>query len=758
MPFVQPRGVQESVVTPSIAKSPAARRAEMEKSCRVRNGWVKSINDENLSIFTKTWQPVGVNVQSVVVFVHDITEHCERYHPFFIYFAAKGIEVQAFDLPGFGETGGRANNLGVTGGYKVLLTEIDHAIARAVSSHPSRPVFLMGHGMGGALVLNYACGLGHQRGALAGIIVSSPYIKPSSNGAGSKFPGTYNQLSKWYPNMRCPFVVLPEELTRDKDEQQRHCDDGLILDAVSLQCLADMIYQGQKILVSRWKHYPINLPALVFHGLDDPICSCKATATVCHQIIQLEPINFRFKSWKCNRHDPHWDNDYQAVRSEYVHWIRSLTRHFTRPPLETEFPCQPHFLAPLNRQNSEVTVSHRSSTSERVIQGIMEVFDPSQPQPPEQQQQQEQSTTTKKKWSLFGRSKHKKVAGRGEAERSVAETLGLPQGQPGNNVGGMAGTSSEHDDLASEDLSIPTTETTRMATVSNSEPEPIQDLAGLIRQREQEQLKREEKRRELGLEEEDKQQNQEQGADTTALSAKIMGPEGTDTLNSQPSLQSETNKTIHDSEGAGVHDVSVDAQATGDSLETEKRADVAEEEHEQQQPEPQSQSTESDQINHIVNESLACNDPPVDSDIPATDSTVVMKQVSQNSHETDDNNASHNPTEEDNVQPPNSEQSSDLSLTSDSIVPGDGESVSSSLTISRNEEVTVEDIESIKHVDLLPKSTTLESDTPESESPISPDVLLNQLMHDITTTLSNPLPDTVDEKGLATPKGSCSEL
>ncbi|KAG0230844.1 hypothetical protein BGW42_000634 [Actinomortierella wolfii] len=754
MPFVQPRGVQvvskhappplsspshssqpsasssasiftdisqESVVTPSIAKSPAARRAEMEKSCRVRNGWVKSINDENLSIFTKTWQPVGVSVQSVVVFVHDITEHCERYHPFFIYFAAKGIEVQAFDLPGFGETGGRANNLGVTGGYKVLLTEIDHAIARAVSSHPSRPVFLMGHGM------------------------------PSSNGAGSKFPGTYNQLSKWYPNMRCPFVVLPEELTRDKDEQQRHCDDGLILDAVSLQCLADMIYQGQKILVSRWKHYPINLPALVFHGVDDPICSCKATATVCHQIIQLEPINFRFKSWKCNRHDPHWDNDYQAVRSEYVHWIRSLTRHFTRPPLETEFPCQPHFLAPLNRQNSEVTVSHRSSTSERVIQGIMEVFDPSQPQPPEQQQQQEQSTTTKKKWSLFGRSKHKKMAGRGEAERSIAETLGLPQGQPGNNVGGMAGTSSEHDDLASEDLSIPTTETTRMATVSNSEPEPIQDLAGLIRQHEQEQLKREEKRRELGLEEEDKQQNQEPGADTTALSAEIMGPEGTDTLNPQPSLQPETNKASHDSEGAGAHGVSVDAQATGDSLETEKRADVAEEEYEQQQPEPQSQSTESDQINHIVNESPTCNDPPVDSDIPATDCTVVMKQISQSSRETDDNNTSHNPTEEDSVQPPNSEQSIDLSLTGESIVPGDGQSVFTSLTISRNEEVTVEDIESIKHVDLLSKSTTLESDTPESESPISPDVLLNQLMHDITTTLSNPLPVAVDEKSLATP-------
>lgn len=49
-------------------------------------------------------------------FVHDIAEHCERYQSLFTYFASKGIEVQAFDLPGFGETGARADSVGITGG------------------------------------------------------------------------------------------------------------------------------------------------------------------------------------------------------------------------------------------------------------------------------------------------------------------------------------------------------------------------------------------------------------------------------------------------------------------------------------------------------------------------------------------------------------------------------------------------------------------------------------------------------------------
>ncbi|KAG0261598.1 hypothetical protein DFQ27_002892 [Actinomortierella ambigua] len=166
---------------------------------------------------------------------------------------------------------------------------------------------------------------------------------------------------------------MPEELTRDREEQRRH--------------MADMIYQGQKLLVSRWKHYPVNLPAIIFHGTEDPICSCKATAAVSNQIIKLEPVHFRFKSWKGTRHDPHWDNDCQAIRNEYIHWIKSLTRHFTRPPLENEFPCQPHFLAPLNRNTADESTNSLLSKPEKKIQRAMEVLGLSQRHSGQQQQQ-----------------------------------------------------------------------------------------------------------------------------------------------------------------------------------------------------------------------------------------------------------------------------------------------------------------------------------------------------------------------------------
>ncbi|KAG9325649.1 hypothetical protein KVV02_001133 [Mortierella alpina] len=342
MPFVQPMGVSvgsrpnnvKSIIN-SFNNPPPKQKPEAEKSCQVKNNWAKSA-DDSIHIFTKTWQPIGVSVHSVVVFVHDIVEHCEKYQPLFVLFAGKGIEVQSFDLPGFGETGARADALGITGGYSVLLKEIDNALDRALTTRPSKPIFLMGHGMGGALVLNYVCGLGQRITSLAGIMVSSPYLRPAISGAGTRFPSTYNRLGKWYPNISVSFQVSPQELTRDHAEQERHHGDGLIRDSVSLRCLGDMIYQGQKMLKKRWKQFPPALPTLLLHGTDDPICSYQATSTLNTILQKLEPTNLKFKSWKGNKHDPHWDLDADAVRSEYIHWIRNISRNYVKPPLEAE--------------------------------------------------------------------------------------------------------------------------------------------------------------------------------------------------------------------------------------------------------------------------------------------------------------------------------------------------------------------------------------------------------------------------------------
>ncbi|KAF9190340.1 hypothetical protein BGZ50_000284 [Haplosporangium sp. Z 11] len=97
-----------------------------------------------------------------------------------------------------------------------------------------------------------------------------------------------------------------------------------------------MIYQGQKIMAKRWKRFPAPLPTLLLHGTDDPISSYQATSALSTLLLKLQPTNFVFKSWKGNKHDPHWDIDAVSVRSEYIHWIWNNSRHFVRLPLEPD--------------------------------------------------------------------------------------------------------------------------------------------------------------------------------------------------------------------------------------------------------------------------------------------------------------------------------------------------------------------------------------------------------------------------------------
>ncbi|KAF9913028.1 hypothetical protein EC991_005896 [Linnemannia zychae] len=394
-------------------------------------------------------------------------EHCERYQPLFVQFAARGMEVQAFDLPGFGETGAREDAYGITGGYDVLLKEIDAAIDRAQDSHPQKPIFLMGHGMGGALVLNYVSGLGQRTPLLA---------------------------------------VTAEELTRDLSEQERFLNDGLIRDSVSLQCLGDMIYQGQKMLKKRWKKFPPPLPTLLLHGTDDPICSYQATHTLATQLLKLQPRSFLFKSWKGNMHDPHWDLDAHSVRSEFTSWIRNNCRHFDQLPLE---PSMVHW---------DSIRSSRSATASTSRSAKSNTHSSSSDDGTSSKDKKKDKKREEKKLKKKEEEERKKAEKAEKADKKKQKKLSTANGGSvvdGTQVG-SGGAAKEEAAVLQKTLSNP----------ANAEPEAIQDLEGLRRLQEQSKLKAIEKRREYNLETPDsvpeaeqqqELQEQQQGSGEPAL-------------------------------------------------------------------------------------------------------------------------------------------------------------------------------------------------------------------------------------------------
>ena len=127
--------------------------------------------------YYRTW-PVDGDVKAVIVLVHGLGEHCQRYDALADYLGKHGYAVCSMDLPSHGNSSG-------TPGHVARFAQFSDAVltlySRAKASYPDHPIFLLGHSMGGLISVNLL--LDHQdkfNGALlSGAAIQSPQEPPA---------------------------------------------------------------------------------------------------------------------------------------------------------------------------------------------------------------------------------------------------------------------------------------------------------------------------------------------------------------------------------------------------------------------------------------------------------------------------------------------------------------------------------------------------------------------------------------------------
>jgi acylglycerol lipase len=107
----------------------------------------------------------------VIVIVHGIAEHGGRYAWLAERANVRGIGVLTVDLRGHGRSPGERSYVERFDDY---LLDVDALWAKAQELAAGRPLFLMGHSMGGAIALRWAA---QRRQAMAGLILSSAALK-----------------------------------------------------------------------------------------------------------------------------------------------------------------------------------------------------------------------------------------------------------------------------------------------------------------------------------------------------------------------------------------------------------------------------------------------------------------------------------------------------------------------------------------------------------------------------------------------------
>ena len=131
--------------------------------------WTFTARD-GLVLFAQSWRPAGAP-RGVLVVMHGLRDHGDRYAGFAGELAARGYAVYAFDLRGHGRSAGRRVTVGSFDDY---LDDSDRFVASVQAREPGRPLFVFGHSMGGVIVTLWA---ETRRPPIAGVIVSAPAIR-----------------------------------------------------------------------------------------------------------------------------------------------------------------------------------------------------------------------------------------------------------------------------------------------------------------------------------------------------------------------------------------------------------------------------------------------------------------------------------------------------------------------------------------------------------------------------------------------------
>ncbi|MFW6330388.1 MAG: alpha/beta hydrolase [Gemmatimonadota bacterium] len=168
----------------------------------------------------RTWEVD--RARAGLLMVHGMFEHSRRYEELARSMASHHLSTFALDLRGHGESEGRRGHVHR---FDVLLQDVDR-FRREVQSllAPDLPLFLLGHSLGGLIVLRY---LEEYDAAVCGAIMTSPWL-------GTAVPVPRWQvlaaavLDRILPAFPFPFSIDPADLTHDEERAQDYREDSLI--------------------------------------------------------------------------------------------------------------------------------------------------------------------------------------------------------------------------------------------------------------------------------------------------------------------------------------------------------------------------------------------------------------------------------------------------------------------------------------------------------------------------------------------------
>lgn len=266
---------------------------------------------KNVSLLTQSWRPEAGDVRGVVVLVHGLKDHGDRYAEFAKVLVEHHFAVYALDLRGHGDSSGDRVWVDEFDDY---LGDVDLIVAQARAKEPGKKLFLFGHSMGGAISTLYSL---ERKPELGGLLLSGAALKIA---AGGFLVGTTKFLSAIAPTAAV-FELDDTKFSRDAKVVEAMKADPLVYDDKAPARTAASVIRGVDRIRERGAE--LTCPMLVMHGGADEVTPPDGSREL---VAQAASTDKTLKIYDGLYHDLLHEPERAQVMADTVGWLEAHTQ------------------------------------------------------------------------------------------------------------------------------------------------------------------------------------------------------------------------------------------------------------------------------------------------------------------------------------------------------------------------------------------------------------------------------------------------
>ncbi len=261
---------------------------------------------ENLQLYYQSWQPEG-EIKAVLAIVHGFGEHSGRYMNVVNKLLPQGFAVYGFDHRGHGKSPGQRGHIM----HWKEFTEDVHSFLEVVrNEQKEKPLFLMGHSLGGLIALNYV--ITNPQG-LQGVIASGPLL--SQPGISPILLLLSKIMSKIWPGFSIDTKLDVNTISRDPEVIKAYEQDPLVHSMASARLGTEITAATEWTQARADK---IALPLLIVHGAADVLVEPQGSAQFFDKVTFADKERIVYPD---GRHESHNDIDKEKVLQDLSSWL-----------------------------------------------------------------------------------------------------------------------------------------------------------------------------------------------------------------------------------------------------------------------------------------------------------------------------------------------------------------------------------------------------------------------------------------------------